>query len=142
MESGSILTVAGLISFVVSSGVSWFLHRDAINHVHNVLQAVQSSQHEVENRRKAAIVAELLALWIQSGEGNYSSKKLTADEYKRLTELSFECSFWLPQDILTNINKLLVNAQGAKNAKDILIDVRNYLKGENEKIDPMTIVHF
>jgi hypothetical protein len=72
---------------------------------------------------------------MQSGGEN-----LTPEHKKKLNELSFQCSLWLPQTILHDLSNRLVNAHDAKHIKEILADVRVHLG--NDKIDPNIIVHF
>ncbi len=93
-----------------------------------------------EARQKAQIVAELFALWYQTVPDSHSFKALSQDEYKRLNQLSYECSFWLPEGILNDLTLRLTNADEAKDIKDILVEVREHLG--QARVDWQQIVHW
>jgi hypothetical protein len=85
---------------------------------------------------KAQIVAELLALWIETGSG----RPAVPGVHHKLNELSFQCSLWLPKKIYEDLSKKLSHQGNAPDVKQILADVRIHL--ENDKIDPAIIINW
>jgi hypothetical protein len=158
MEAGLTFTLTGIAAFVITTGVSIWTHKLVVNEVGRLSrelvdirlvneQILQTNAYQLENRRKAEMVAELFALWIQSaggvpGPGRESVRALNPNDFKRLNELSFACALWLPQNIVADIYNTLSNTQGAKNIKEILVDVRNVLDINAGAINPMSIIHF
>ncbi len=102
-------------------------------------QTLQKEKFEVDYRQKASIVAEMFSIWHQ---GSHSKQKLTPDDYKKLNKLAWECTFWLSDDIIQDINNRLQNVHGAKDLKEILVDVRKYLNPKKTRIDWQRITHF
>jgi hypothetical protein len=99
-------------------------------------------EREYEVRQKSIVVAELLALWFQTFSTSRSCRELTKDEYKRLNQLSFECGLWLPKSILEDLSDKLAEKEGAKDIKQILVDVRYHLNENSDKVDWKKIIHF
>jgi hypothetical protein len=131
MEGATTLTWASIISLFISAVVSYFVHKLLVRHVYDALKDLEELKREHENRQKAQIVAELLALWIH-GPG------MTEDKRKKMNELSFQCALWLPNDIYNDLSKRLTYAPDAKDIREILADVRVHLR--NKAIDPKIIV--
>ncbi len=158
MEVGLTFTIAGIAAFVMTTGVSIWTHRLVVNEVGRLTreladirlvneQMLQENAFQIEKRRKAEMVSELFALWIQSaGEGpgpdRQSVRALGPDDFKRLNELSFACALWLPQGILADVYNALSKASGAKNIKDILVDIRNVLDINAGPVNSRSIIHF
>ena len=82
-------------------------------------------------RLKAILVAELLAEWCSD----------PADR-KKLHQLTWEASIWLPKDLATRLNQCLSYSKDAPNLKEIVADVRKLILGDNEAINANEIVHF
>ncbi len=124
-----------IISAIISGVVAYFVHKKLVSHAFAALKDLEKDRKEYEARQKAQIVAELSALWLFSGSDSPS-----ADQRRRLNELSFQCALWLPLDIHSDLSARLTNSAGARNIKEILADVRVHLG--NLAIDPTSIVHF
>ncbi|MGV3528659.1 MAG: hypothetical protein ACO1OO_07185 [Flavisolibacter sp.] len=122
------LSWAAFVAFCITTVVLFFSQR-------KLLKDIERFRREHEKQQRAQIVAELLALW-----GHTGTTKMSEDTRKKLNELSFQCSLWLPVEILQDLSLRLTNQHGSKEAKEILSDVRVHLG--NDRIDPGLIVHF
>jgi hypothetical protein len=86
---------------------------------------------EFKKREQAAMVASLFAEWMDRPK-----------EQKDLNRLTWEATLWLPDDIAQEVNKRLRNAPGAKDLKEILVDIKGLIHGRKSKMNPMDIVHY
>jgi hypothetical protein len=153
------LTVSGFISFVITAGAVYILHRMLVGHVGRLAARVedirlmnqitlQQYAFDAENRRKIQIVAELFALWRQTappgpGVPNRSfNAAFSVDDFSKLQQLSFECALWLPPEIFKHLSDRLANLPTAKDPKEILVEVRNYLNPNLGTITWTDIIHF
>jgi hypothetical protein len=84
-----------------------------------VAATLEDYKFQLKIREQAAKVAELCALSIEP--------KKNADKFN---QLAWELSLWLPAEIYCDLARCLCNEPGAKNIKDILIDVRKHLLGK------------
>ena len=60
---------------------------------------------------------------------------------KRLNELTWEASLWLPPEIVKALGARLTQAANAPNLKDVLIQVRKQLRGPADNVTAEDIVH-
>lgn len=127
------LTLTALISLAVSTAVSGF-----IGFLYN--RSLQKLKFQDDYRQKAKIVAELFSQWYRGGP--HTNRALTQDEFIQINKLCWECSFWLPDNIIQHIRDRLTNQAGAPDLKEILVEVRQYLNPEMDPIDWHSIVHF
>ena len=135
MEPATTLTLSGILAIVISAITTYLVHKALVGDVYEVLVDLEKSRVEHEKRQKAQIVAELLSLWQYAG-----GVERTAETRRELNELSYQCSLWLPSNILSDLAATLTHSTGAKHVKEILADVRFHLG--NDRIDPGVIVHF
>lgn len=84
-------------------------------------------KEEIELRRRAQLVAELLAEWMAAAPGEV----MTSEQRKRLNRLSFESTLWLPEEISVELSKVLQKSPDAPSHFDVLLRVRKYLSGEH-----------
>jgi hypothetical protein len=82
-------------------------------------------------RERAAMIAELFAEWVSK-----------PTDSKRLNQLTWEASLWLPADIILELSKRLSNATDAKDMKEIIVAVRRHLIGETDAVEAQHIIHF
>jgi hypothetical protein len=82
-------------------------------------KALEDYKFQLKIREQAAKVAELCVLSLEP--------KKNAE---RFNQLAWELSLWLPAEIYCDLARCLCKAEGAKNIKDILIDVRKHLLGK------------
>ena len=86
---------------------------------------------EIRMRERATTIAELFAEWDSKPE-----------DLKRLNQLVCEVSLWLPAPIVRDLTKALCYEEDRKQPKEILIDVRNYLRGKADDLTAIELVHF
>ncbi|MFH1440453.1 MAG: hypothetical protein ABIH18_00190 [Candidatus Omnitrophota bacterium] len=86
---------------------------------------------EFRKREQAAMVASLFTEWSAS-----------EPDYKKLNQLAWEATLWLPDKIAKDVNMRLNNAKNAKNVKDILIQVKDVIQGCKSNLKANEIVHF
>ncbi len=77
------------------------------------------------------MIAELFAEWTAK-----------PPNFKRLNQLTWEASLWLPADIVLELSKRLSNVTDTKDTKELLVDVRRYLTGETDAVEAQHIIHF
>ena len=160
MDATTVITISSIISLVLSTTAAIFSHSLVVREVRKLTRELediklinqtilQEQVYHLENRRKAEMVAEYFALWNQSApmeyagqDGSMSIREFTPNDFKRLNELSYQCAFWLPQNILNDINDRIGNVQGAKDVKQIIVDVRTFLDVNAGVVDWRTIRHF
>ena len=70
-------------------------------------------------RERAAAVAELLSEW----NSRPTDEIHWADHFKRLNQLNYELSIWLPAPIVRELSRTLTYAEEGKHPKEILIEV-------------------
>jgi|SRR5882672_5781538 len=96
---------------------------------------LEKLRFETRLRERAASTAELLAEWASKPTNP------TPEYLKRLTQLNFELSTWLPAPIVHDLQNTLRNA-GEKNAKQIVLDVRRFLRDDSDDLNAEELVHF
>jgi hypothetical protein len=92
---------------------------------------IEDYKTEIRQRERAAMVAELISEWVS----------LPKDP-KRLNQLVMEANLWLPEAIARDLNRTLRNEQSAKNAKELVIDIRRLLREETDSLTPEEIPHW
>lgn len=125
LTSGGFLT---LIYFIAKEGIKKHIEFSIKHQYDKMLEDYKTLQIQ---RQKAALVAELIAEWISFPE-----------DRKRLNQLTLEAFMWLPKATASKLSQLLTLAQGAPNVRDIVEEVREIILGEDEKIDPQSIILF
>ena len=129
MEKLSLAAIIVLaVTTIVTSGISYMYSR-----------MLQKAKFQDDYRQNASVVAEMFSIWCQ---GPNSTQNLTSDDYAKLNRLVWECTFWLSDDLIKDINDRLQNAPGAKELKEILVDGRMYLNPKLSRIDWKNITHF
>jgi len=86
---------------------------------------------EFRKREQAAMVASLFSEWMGGSE-----------DTKKLNRLAWEATLWLPDKIATEVNKRLQNKPDAKDAKEILVDVKALIHGRKSTLKPLDITHY
>lgn len=143
------LLTFGLVLFLAKN---WFLERlkNSIKHeydkdieeIKKILKQesdknLEDYRYQVEVKRKAELVAKLLAHWL--------SKPLDREELNRIT---FECFLWLPDDIATDLGALLSHKRlDEVNLRTVVVQIRKHLHaGENfsnfDKLEPWQVIQF
>ncbi len=81
---------------------------------------------------KASVVAEFLAEWTH----------LKGSDTKRLNQLLWELSLYLPSELVRDINSMISSSLNGKTAPEILISVREHLLDGQDKLSVQDISHF
>ena len=140
------LTWAALVAFSITTIGTLLVHYKTVKHIYEEQGKLEQQRRQIERdneiRQKSQIVAELFSLWNQSAPGGLSKKELTPDEFKKLNQLSYECGLWLPPAILNDLSDTLAGKPGAKDRKQILVDVRYNLNPDSPKVDWTKIIHW
>lgn len=129
LSSTILLAVAAFLS------KTWMEKRIEFSIAHEYEKKIQSAENEHELRMKAALVAELLAVWMLNANVN-------AELATRLNQLSFEAFLWLPESIARDLSDTLAHVAGADDVKTILIKVRKHLLGADDKLTAYEVISF
>lgn len=85
-------------------------------------QNLEEYKYEIEKRKRAEMVAKLLAHWLSLPE-----------QQEELNRLTFECFLWLPDDIAQDLSSLLALEEGDKVCvRSVLNKIRKHLNSESQ----------
>jgi hypothetical protein len=131
ISSSAITTV--IIGVVVYFSREWIAAklRWKLKHEYDKKLLELESQREI--RLKGEVVADLLAQWIRKN-GNL--------DYHELNRLTFQAFLWLPTDLAEELSNCLARKSGAKNIREVLIDIRKYLHGNTDTLKANNIIVF
>ncbi len=127
----NVLTTSGILTLV------YFIVKEKIKaHITYSIKLqydrlLEDYKNTLIQKQKAALVGELVAEWISFPK-----------DRKRLNQLTLEAFMWLPKETANKLSALLSLSQDAPNVKDIVEDVREIILGEDEKIEPGSIIIF
>ncbi|WP_180075700.1 hypothetical protein [Acinetobacter sp. YH12106] len=110
-----------LVLLGVWLGREWLLIRlkDSIKHEYD--KKLEEYKYEVEKRKKAEMVARLLAHWLSLPE-----------QQEELNRLTFECFLWLPDDIAQDLSSLLAHErENEVCVRSVLNKIRKHLSSES-----------
>ena len=88
-------------------------------------------EFEFKKREQAAIVAELFAEWISKPE-----------DKKKLNQLTWEATLWLPDTLAEEVNKRLANSEDAVDIRQILIEIKKHIHGKKTDLDWTQLIFF
>jgi hypothetical protein len=91
---------------------------------------IEEAKFSIRLRERALTMAELGAEWLSEG----------ADR-KKLTQLCFESSFWLPADLIREFTRTLNGQEGARSIFELMIEVRK-LMGMKDDLIPQDMTYF
>lgn len=133
---------AVMISIVTALAYLWVKSRleNSIRNEYDI--ALRGLQHEYDKhmelfridqrrRERGAMIAKLLAEWAS----NPTNKK-------KLNQMAWEATFWLPPEMVPELRKRLCNEPDAKDLKQLLVEMRWNLAGVQDGVDWHDIVHF
>jgi hypothetical protein len=83
-------------------------------------------ESDQRRRERAQLVAELLAEWKSTP---VDGDPMHAEQRKRINQLSFEATLWLPEEIAIELSKVLQHDPTALNQLELLLRVRKLLSG-------------
>ena len=92
---------------------------------------LEKFKNELEAKKRAELVAELLSEWL-----SYTT------EQKHLNKLTFEAFLWLPDNIAKDLSDLLSHKDGAPNVRDVILSVRKHLLTDDSEITSNDIIIF
>lgn len=107
----------------------WWL-KSAIKHDYD--KKLELFKSERLRKDKAAVVAEFFAEWTHVIDG----------DTKRLNQLLWELSIYLPSDLVRGLNDLSRGSPDAKSAQELLVATRDYLLAGKDPVCPEVIAHF
>jgi hypothetical protein len=101
----------------------------SIKHTYDV--QLENMRQDIAVKNRAALVSDLLSEWLSRPE-----------DRTRLNRLTFEAFLWLPPDIADALSRRLANTPDAPDVRSIISDVRKYLLGRNDTLDPQKVIIF
>lgn len=113
------------------AATTWLKARLEASIRHEYDKRLEEYRRELDLRDRAAMVAELFAEWASLPQ-----------DPKRLNQLTWEASLWLPADIVREVSKRPSNSPDAREVKEILVDVRRHLSGVPDDLTAEQLVHF
>lgn len=125
------LGLAGLTTLLTVYG--WWLKSfiaGAIKHEYD--KKLELFKGERLRKEKAAVVAEFFAEWTH----------IRGSDTKRLNQLLWELSIYLPSDLVLELNLLSKGSPDAKTAPALIVAARDYLLGGKDPVDAGSITHF
>lgn len=144
MEDLFIQTLQGLgisvfsilcILFIIWIKKEWLIARLTKSIEHEYATKLEEYKYQIEVKRKAELVAKLLAEWLRESPDRFE-----------LNKMAFESYLWLPDDIAKNLTDLLAHKKVDEiTVKTVLIDIRKHLNEGNRKYKGLTnedLIHF
>ena len=98
---------------------------------HQYDKRIELYKNELEAKKKAELIAQLLSVWITFPE-----------KQQELNRLTFEAFLWLPDDIVHKLSALLSHKNNAPDVQNILLSVRKYLLDGKTDLSPEDIIIF
>ena len=127
----SILCVFVLISI----NKEWLIARLTKSIEHEYATKLEEYKYQVEVKKKAELVAKLLAHWINSPE-----------DKEELNRMTFECYLWLPDDLAKDLADLFAYERKEEvTVKAVLIKIRRHLNNGAKGYDKLNnddLTHF
>jgi hypothetical protein len=139
-----------VVAIVTVAGKKWVEARiqhafekslEAIRHQHSIelvelattsAKTIEGLRFELRQRELAAVTAELLSLWA-ADSGNR----------QRLNQLIWTATFWLPEDVVISMNKLVCyDRDDPRDIRDVVLGVRRYLKGDQDTLEKKDVAVF
>lgn len=126
VEAGSyVLSIVGSTTVL-----QWLVGKLLVTRLH--FSVKEEYDISFKQKEQASAIAELFALWGKRDE----------NDKPKLNQLILEASMWLPDDILKEVFKRLTYQAGAKEVKEIVIDIRKHILQKTTDIKAGDIVHF
>lgn len=122
-----------VILVAVQSILALWLKSSLTNSIkHEYDKKLEDFKRDQLRKDKAAVVAEFLAEWTH----------LQGGDTKRLNQLLWELSLYLPSELVKDIQSMVTNDCNRKSAAQILIAVRNHLLDNEDQLEEFHISHF
>lgn len=135
----------GFIGFIFRSWIiAWVIEKfkASIKHEYDLKMLEVKSQYDLkmlevesqkEMRLKGEVVAELLAEWIRK-DGNL--------DYHQLNKLCFQAFIWLPKELAEELSDSLSHAEGSKDIRILIKNIRTYLQGKDDGLKAKDVIVF
>jgi len=85
-----------------------------------------------KRREKVELIAEFLSEWLKQPEPDYT----------RLNKLAFAISLWFPSKLVIEFAKTTTWDSTAKHYTELIVEARNFLHNNKDKIIADNVVHF
>lgn len=130
--SGAITTTTliGILAFLAKT---WIDKRIEFSIQHEYDKKLSKLENDLEVRRRAELVADLMAEWIKD------TKEL---DYHRLNQLSFQAFLWLPPQLARDLSDALAHEPGSDDLRSIIHKVRKHLLGESDNLEAHQVIVF
>jgi len=117
---------------VIQALLAWWIQaRLSASIKHEYDRKLEDIKRDHERRQKAAVVAELMAEWTH----------VKGNDTKRLNQLLWELSLYLPSELVRDVKSMLAKTPGSKTAPQVLVKVRDHLLGDSDPITEEDIAH-
>lgn len=109
------------------------------DHKFGVNKQLEEYKFDIRKREQATKIVELFSL-LRSSTG--SNAEDDAEVLASINRIAWELSLWLPAEIVRELTKCLKEVEESKDPKQILIEIRKVLLGDNDNLEAEEIVHF
>ncbi|MGH9872082.1 MAG: hypothetical protein ACRD9S_06400 [Pyrinomonadaceae bacterium] len=127
-EVGLLVVVLTVVQSAIVIALTAYIQR-LVGHEFD--KRIEVFRYEIRLRERAALIAELIAEWDSQ-----------SDNRKRLNQLTLEANLWLPESQARDLNRILRFDPKAKFPKELVIDIRHLLRGEQDDLKPDEITYF
>lgn len=110
----------------------WIKNRLSESIKHEYDKKLEEYKQDQLRKEKAAVVAEFLAEWTH----------LKGTDTKRLNQLLWELSLYLPSHLVRDVKSMVSNSESGKTAPEVLVAARNHLLGGADSLTPDDVAHF
>jgi hypothetical protein len=127
------LLVGNAVLFAALQGIAsmWLKSRLEYSIRQEYEMRLRDYERQLRMRDRAAMIAELFAEWTAM-----------PDDPKRLNQLAWQASLWLPADIVKTLAQRLSNAPDAPDLKSVLVAARKHLWSAADNVTEDDIIHF
>jgi len=127
------LTVIILCLSAIQALLAWWIQARITNSCkHEYDKRLESFKRDQLRKDKAAVVAEFLAEWTH----------LQRDDTKRLNQLLWELTLYLPSELVRDVKSMIIKSPGGKTSSEVLLAVRQHLLDGIDPLNENDIVHF
>ncbi|MGS0498744.1 hypothetical protein ACU8V4_16735 [Pseudoalteromonas mariniglutinosa] len=130
LSSLSTVSITVAVAFLLRSWIATRL-RWSVKHEYD--KKILEVESQKEMRLKGEVVADLLAEWL---------KKNGKLDYHQLNKLTFQAFLWLPKELAEDLSNCLSHKPGAKDVRNILIDIRKHLHGRDDGLKSKEVIVF
>ena len=127
------LSILVLGFLIVQALIGWWTQARITHSIkHEYDLKLEDFKRDQLRKEKAAVVSELLAEWTH----------LQGTDTKRLNQLLWELTLYLPSELVCDVNSLVRGSPNGKTAPELLVAVRNHLLNGSDPIQESEVAHF